>query len=69
MHERKHLLKDAGIILADDLGEAAMTAGVDDVLDAAVMAWTASRFAAGLAASMPDPPEKFSDGIDCAIWR
>jgi predicted RNase H-like nuclease len=42
--------------------------GVDDVLDAAAVAWTAVRVARGVARHLPDPPERFSDGIDCAIW-
>jgi predicted RNase H-like nuclease len=64
---RSELLASAGIRLADDLS-AAGTAAVDDVLDAAVAAWTARRFARGQAICMPDPPEKFSDGLSCAIW-
>jgi predicted RNase H-like nuclease len=64
---RKRLLATAGIRLSGDLGGAG-AAGVDDVLDAAIAAWTARRLARGLAISMPDPPEKFSDGLSCAIW-
>ena len=41
----------------------------DDVLDACAVAWTAARYASGLATPMPDPPEVFSDGIPAAIWR
>lgn len=40
----------------------------DDVLDACAAAWTAARRASGLAHSLPDPPEVFSDGIPAAIW-
>ncbi len=40
----------------------------DDLLDACVVAWTASRYAAGTAYPLPDPPEVFSDGIPAAIW-
>jgi len=40
----------------------------DDVLDACAVAWSAARHAAGLARSLPDPPEVFSDGIPAAIW-
>jgi predicted RNase H-like nuclease len=65
---RRHLLAEAGIHLADDLGIAGEKAGVDDVLDAAVAAWTASRVARGQARTIPDPPETFSDGLACAIW-
>ncbi len=40
----------------------------DDLLDACAVAWTARRYAAGEANSLPDPPEVFSDGIPAAIW-
>ncbi|WP_323095673.1 DUF429 domain-containing protein [Intrasporangium sp. YIM S08009] len=41
----------------------------DDVIDACAVAWTAARYASGIATSLPDPPEVFSDGIEAAIWR
>jgi predicted RNase H-like nuclease len=41
---------------------------VDDVLDACAVAWSAARHTAGIARSLPDPPEVFSDGIPAAIW-
>jgi predicted RNase H-like nuclease len=37
------------------------------VVDAAVVAWSARRIAAGTASSLPDPPED-SDGRAVAIW-
>jgi predicted RNase H-like nuclease len=40
----------------------------DDLLDACAVAWTAARYAAGTAYSLPEPPEVFSDGIPAAIW-
>ncbi|MEW1952264.1 DUF429 domain-containing protein [Terrabacter sp. NPDC080008] len=40
----------------------------DDVLDACAVAWSAARHTAGVARSLPDPPEVFSDGIPAAIW-
>jgi predicted RNase H-like nuclease len=40
----------------------------DDVLDACAAAWTAARRTNGLARSLPEPPETFSDGIPAAIW-
>ena len=64
---RAELLASAGIRLTGDLGTAD-AAGIDDVLDAAVAAWTARRYARGLAICLPDPPEVFSDGLRCAIW-
>jgi predicted RNase H-like nuclease len=65
---RRRLLTGAGIALPDDLGPAGERAGIDDVLDAAVTAWTARRVASGQARQMPDPPEIFSDRLPCAIW-
>lgn len=65
---RKRLLADVGITLGGELGEAGRRAGVDDMLDAVVAAWTARRVARGEAVSRPDPPEMFSDGWPCAIW-
>ena len=41
---------------------------VDDVLDACAVAWSAARRASGVARSLPDPPEVFTDGIAAAIW-
>lgn len=66
---RRALLADAGIVLAGELGEVGAAVAVDDILDAAVAAWTARRVARGQALSMPDPPETFSDGLSCAIWK
>ena len=41
---------------------------LDDILDAAIAAWTARRVARDEAQPMPDPPQVFSDGIQSAIW-
>jgi predicted RNase H-like nuclease len=43
-------------------------AALDDLLDACAVAWTAARYANGEAISLPDPAERFSDGLDAAIW-
>lgn len=66
--QRQALLAAAGIVLPDDLGAAGSRAGVDDVLDAAAVAWTAARVAAGQARCLPDPPEPGGDGLPAAIW-
>ena len=50
--ERRRILAAAGIDLSMDLGNLGR-AGVDDVLDAAAAAWTASRIAGGDAKSLP----------------
>ncbi|HUB38246.1 MAG TPA: DUF429 domain-containing protein [Streptosporangiaceae bacterium] len=66
--KRRRLLAEAGIELAGDLGLTGKQAGVDDVLDAAAVAWTAWRVASGSARRLPAEPERFSDQVDCAIW-
>ena len=65
---RRQLLAAEGIVLAGDLGLTGRQAGVDDVLDAAAVAWTARRVASGSARRLPAEPERFSDQVDCAIW-
>jgi len=65
--ERRLLLESVGIELPDDLAEAAVVP-VDDVLDAAVGAWTAARYEEGIAQSLPDPPELDDTGRAVAIW-
>jgi predicted RNase H-like nuclease len=64
---RRRLLRDHGIEVPDDLG-AAGRAAPDDVLDAAVAAWSAQRIATGRAVSHPDPPQRTASGDDIAIW-
>jgi len=65
---RRDLLAASGIDLTGDLALGGQRVGVDDVLDAAAVAWTARRVAAGTARRLPAEPERFSDGVDCAIW-
>jgi predicted RNase H-like nuclease len=64
---RARLLADHGVRLPDDLGPAG-AAPVDDVLDAAAVAWSARRIAAGTAVTYPDPPERDGRGRPVAIW-
>jgi predicted RNase H-like nuclease len=64
---RTRLLDDAGIRLPDDLGPAG-GAGPDDVLDAAAVAWSAARIAAGAAGCVPDPAERDAGNRPVAIW-
>ncbi|MFD1931371.1 MULTISPECIES: DUF429 domain-containing protein [Nonomuraea] len=68
VERRRALLEGAGIVVPRDLGAAGAMAGVDDVLDAAVAAWTARRVVTGQAGCMPCPPQTFTDGVACAIW-
>jgi predicted RNase H-like nuclease len=65
---RRQLLAAQGIDLDGDLGLSGLRVGVDDVLDAAAVAWTARRVADGAARRLPTEPERFSDGLDCAVW-
>lgn len=65
---RRHLLATVGITLTGPLGDAGKAA-VDDILDAAVAAWTARRVHLGAALPLPTPPEILSDGTEAAIWR
>jgi predicted RNase H-like nuclease len=63
--ERRRLLAAAGIDLPDKLS--AGQAAADDVLDAAIAAWSAARYALGSAATLPsDPPTV--NGRSVAIW-
>ncbi|PWJ54583.1 Predicted nuclease (RNAse H fold) [Quadrisphaera granulorum] len=64
---RRSLLAAHDVVVPDDLGEAGRAA-VDDVLDAAAVAWVARRVAQGVARSWPDPPEITPDGWPAAIW-
>jgi predicted RNase H-like nuclease len=65
--ERRRLLAGVGIEVPERLGGAAGAAPADDVLDAAVLAWTARRIAGGEAEPLPDPPEELG-GRQAAIW-
>jgi predicted RNase H-like nuclease len=67
VRERSDLLQTVGIQLPPDLDEAGQ-AGVDDILDAAVVAWTAHRIALGAAHPLPDPAERDPRGRPMAIW-
>ncbi len=68
MVERREALEAAGISLDGIDGVAAVHAAVDDMLDAAVAAWTAGRIASGRARSFPDPPQLGSSGNPIAIF-
>ncbi|MHB9863770.1 DUF429 domain-containing protein [Streptomyces sp. YIM S03343] len=59
--QRSALLAGAGIALPDELGEADRVP-VDDVLDAAVTAWSAHRIASGVAERVPEAPETDAEG-------
>ncbi len=68
MVERRKALEAAGVSLDRVEGVATVHAAVDDMLDAAVAAWTAGRIASGTARSFPDPPQLDSSGRPMAIF-
>ena len=61
---RRSVLAAAGLVLTDD---PAWRRATVDVLDAAAVAWTAWRIAAGQAVVLPDPPQTGEDGLEIAI--
>ena len=61
---RRSLLAGAGLAVPDDEAVARAAA---DVLDAAAVAWTARRIAAGQARVIPDPPQTDVTGREIAI--
>jgi len=61
--QRKQILADQGLRIPEDLGVAG-GAGTADVLDAAIVAWTADRIARRRAAAFPPGSERIG-----AIWR
>lgn len=63
---RRRLLAGAGIQLPDLIADA-QGAVADDVVDAAVAAWSARRIAVGAARTFPDPPQEVGGGM-VAIW-
>ena len=60
---RRALLAEAGIALPPRVPGAA----VDDLLDAAAVAWSAGRIAAGAAVTLGDPDQRADDGREIAI--
>ena len=66
LRARLALLAGAGIVVPDDPGPAG-AAGADDLVDAAAVAWSAARVAAGTAASVPADPECDAAGRRVAI--
>lgn len=68
MVERRRTLEAAGISMDHVDDAAARRASTDDMLDAAVAAWSAARIARGEARSFPDPPQVGENGRPVAIW-
>ena len=64
--ERRRLLSGAGLSLPDRLPEAVGGVPADDILDATAGAWTAARYVAGDARTLPD--EMPLPGFGEVIW-
>lgn len=64
---RRAVLAAAGLHLPDNPGDPGWRRAAVDVLDAAAVAWTAGRIAAGRATVLPDPPQTGDDGRQIAI--
>lgn len=64
--ERRRLLSGAGLSLPDRLPDAVGAVPADDVLDAAAGVWTAARYVAGEARTVPD--EMPLPGFGEVIW-
>lgn len=67
MLQRMALLREQRIDIELPMLGDASGVPLDDVLDAAACAWSASRIARGDAVSLPDPPQQI-DGYGVAIW-
>lgn len=64
---RRRLLAEAGIHLPEVLEEVRVSRP-DDVLDAAAAAWSATRFARGISARLPNDDQLDEHGRPMAIW-
>ncbi|MCW2748535.1 MAG: hypothetical protein JWP10_1677 [Nocardioidaceae bacterium] len=65
MRLRTAILASVGLILPNDLGQAGDLGSTDDVLDAAIAAWSAHRFTEGIAERLPAEPRS---ELAPAIW-
>jgi predicted RNase H-like nuclease len=66
--ERIELLRRQGMDVTHDL-RGADGATLDDVLDAAALAWSARRIADGTARRVPERPPRDARGLRMEIWR
>lgn len=69
IEERRVILANQGLAVEGPMLPGGASAGVDDVLDAAIAAWSARRLVAGIGESFPAHPDQFSPGgRPIAIW-
>ena len=67
LDRRALLANHDDIEIPNDLGDAG-TAGAEDTLGEAAVAWSAHRIATGDAASLPCPPERNTADLRVEIW-
>jgi predicted RNase H-like nuclease len=65
---RKELLRSRGFPGSVLNGAVPRGAGLDDLLDACAVAWSAARILSGEALVLPDPPGIDGKGLKVAIW-
>ena len=69
LEERRLILANQGLAIEGPMLPGGTHAGVDDILDAAIAAWSARRLIAGIGESFPSHPDQFSlAGRPIAIW-
>ena len=68
MVERRTVLARVGFSLDQVDPKVGAVVGVDDIIDAAAAAWSATRILAGSGRPLPDPPEVDQSGRQIAIW-
>lgn len=68
MNLRKVLLREQGFPDSVLDGTVPRGAGLDDLLDACAVAWSAARILRREALVLPDPPETDATGLKVAIW-
>jgi predicted RNase H-like nuclease len=69
IEERRVILGNQDLAVQGPMLPGGAHAGVDDVLDAAIAAWGASRLVAGIGESFPAHPDQFTlGGRPIAVW-
>jgi len=69
IEERRVILGNQDLAVQGPMLPGGAHAGVDDVLDAAIAAWSASRLVTGIGESFPAHPDQFTlGGRPIAVW-
>jgi predicted RNase H-like nuclease len=65
---RRRLLSEAGLV-GPSGAPRSRGVGADDMLDAYVLCWTASRIVSGIGKRIPEKPSLDSKGLRMEMWR